>query len=635
MDGPSAKKSTSFETLVIQNISNTNDLKAKLNEIIASGKDYEYDVSSCIKALLNNNDPVIVLLTVQALSELAKCETKRDTYAQKDVIVPILSILSKDVTLDNVELIKHCCRALGNLCCDCDTSRNILLQNNGVCILGNVLKICIENNTSTPLGEIKVVVVKALLNYAIGGQEYSESLVKSDLIEYSRKMLTVESFKEVMDDDLVSTILTLLTVINDNNTELLFDVDLNMAVLNVLRETTNVDVSELALEHLHTQAEHESVKTLLAKEGGVNLVCSRLELLLEHQSTLTQDSEVEAVMKQACDLIIIVLTGDEAMHILYNNGKGEVYQSVVRWLESSHHQLLVTAVLAVGNFARQDNYCEKMMNEHIFDKLLAIFEHYHSLGVKMQSSEEVSVSPMVVMKLQHASLSAIRNLCVPMVNKRRAAAGPAPAVFLAALPHVQEHNVAYKLLAAIRMLLDGQESVAREVACSPWLHHISSWGGSGHAGAGAESPRLLARVARLLPQNLLPRLLEADCVSRLVDMLLASHALMQNEALVALTLLAAGCQPDTNLTDQLVKSEIGKHLSVLVDTNCAKMPLEVAENLLSFLEVTSRYETLLLDYKSAKVHDALTKFATSRDDLDHVDNRIHKIIDLISEEKSE
>lgn len=58
------------------------------------------------------------------------------------------------------------------------------------------------------------------------------------------------------------------------------------------------------------------------------------------------------------------------MHILYNNGKGEVYQSVVRWLESSHHQLLVTAVLAVGNFARQDNYCEKMMNEHIFDKLL-------------------------------------------------------------------------------------------------------------------------------------------------------------------------------------------------------------------------------------------------------------------------
>lgn len=86
----------------------------------------------------------------------------------------------------------------------------------------------------------------------------------------------------------------------------------------------------------------------------------------------------------------------------------------------------------------------------------AIFKHYHSLGVKMQSSEEVSVSPMVVMKLQHASLSAIRNLCVPMVNKRRAAAGPAPAVFLAALPHVQEHNVAYKLLAAIRMLLDGQ-----------------------------------------------------------------------------------------------------------------------------------------------------------------------------------
>lgn len=58
------------------------------------------------------------------------------------------------------------------------------------------------------------------------------------------------------------------------------------------------------------------------------------------------------------------------MHILYNNGVGEVYQTVVKWLDSQNYQLLTTAVLAIGNFARQDNYCTQMMQDKIFDKLL-------------------------------------------------------------------------------------------------------------------------------------------------------------------------------------------------------------------------------------------------------------------------
>ncbi|CAH2233110.1 jg13975 [Pararge aegeria aegeria] len=229
MDGPSAKKSTSFETLVIQNIGNVCDLKAKLNEIICSSKNYEYDVSSCLKALLKSSDQVIVLLTVQAISELAKCEIKRESYAQRDVIEPILSLLNKDLTSENIELHKQCCRAL------------------------------------------------------------------------------------------------------------------------------------------------DSVKTLLAKAGGVNLVCSRLEQLLlkHHAGNLNmEDNEIDTVMKHACDLIIMVLTGDEAMDSLYADGEGEVYRSAVRWLRAGSHQLLATAVLAVGNFARRDEHCIRMMSDGIFDKLL-------------------------------------------------------------------------------------------------------------------------------------------------------------------------------------------------------------------------------------------------------------------------
>lgn len=231
-----------------------NDLKAKLKEIISVGKNYEYDVSSCVKTLLKSSDQSIVLLTVQAISELAKCVIKRENYAQKDIIEPILCILNREITIENVQLMKQCCRALGNLCCDCDTSRLLLLENGGVEVLHKVLT---TSNTDTmPLSEVKLLTCKTLLNYAIGGQKYSESLIKGDVIDCAKQILSTESEKEFMEDDLVCTAVLILSVINDNDAEFVFEPEVNLAVLNVLRETANIEVSELCLEHLHSQAEH-------------------------------------------------------------------------------------------------------------------------------------------------------------------------------------------------------------------------------------------------------------------------------------------------------------------------------------------------------------------------------------------
>ncbi|CAH0728043.1 unnamed protein product, partial [Brenthis ino] len=640
MDGPSAKKSTSFESLVIQNIENVNDLKAKLNEIISSGKDYEYDVSSCLKALLKSSDQAIVLLAVQAISEVVKCEIKRETYAQRDIIEPILSLLNKEITIEKIDLVKQCCRALGNLCCDCDTSRKLLLEINGVEILHKILEMSIKDKMS--LDEIKLLTCKTLLNYAIGGQEFSDSLVKDDIIKCVKQILCSESEKEYMEDDLVCTALLMLSVINDNDAELLYESDVNLAVLHVLKETASVEVSELCLEHLHTQAEHDSVKTLLAKEGGVNLVCLRLEQLVQRNDEgdmNTDDSEVMAVMKQACDLVIIVLTGDEAMDILYKNGVGEVYLTMVKWLDSTNYQLLATAVLAIGNFARRDDYCTQMMENKIFDKLLDIFELYHGFSVRMQRNED-QIHPIdkgTVTKIQHASLSALRNLTVPAANKRIAAAqGRAAPILINALPNVDDHHVAYKLLAAIRMLLDGQEGVARQLcAHAGALAGAARWGGAGHAGAAGEAPRLLAWTARRLPAGCRALVQVEGCVSSLVNMLVASHSVMQNEAILALTLLAIHEQLSDKLVSQLLSSEIGKHISVLIETNCAKMPVEVAENLLAFLDITCKNNTIVCDYKEAKVNEALQKFVRARINLSNeMKLCINNIISIIDDKRA-
>lgn len=248
-----AKKSTSFETLVIQNITNVCELKDKLNEIISAGKSYEFDVSACLKTLLVSTDQTIVLLSVRAISELTKCEIKRETYANKEIIVPILNILGKEITKDTTELVKQSCRSLGNLCCDCDASRNIILENNGIPILTNLLEKTLEDGS---LVEIQLLICKTLLNYAIGGQEFSESVVEAGVIELQNKILLYEKQKDDLNDDAIITALLILSVINDNAPEFLFDSHVNKTILDVLKDTSNIEVSELCLEHLHMQAEN-------------------------------------------------------------------------------------------------------------------------------------------------------------------------------------------------------------------------------------------------------------------------------------------------------------------------------------------------------------------------------------------
>jgi hypothetical protein len=92
----------------------------------------------------------------------------------------------------------------------------------------------------------------------------------------------------------------------------------------------------------------ESVKTHLAKAG----LCEQLNALAQKHKDLLQDDEARSLLKMACDLIVSVLTGDEAMEILYKDGNGQVFKDMTEWLSSNDEDLQSTAVLAMGNFAR-------------------------------------------------------------------------------------------------------------------------------------------------------------------------------------------------------------------------------------------------------------------------------------------
>lgn len=76
-------------------------------------------------------------------------------------------------------------------------------------------------------------------------------------------------------------------------------------------------------------------------------------------------------MKLACDLVVLILTGDDSMHYLYT--ETPLLKYIEDWLDSYDVDLLTTGVLALGNFARTDSHCIFMVENNIMKKLLGMF----------------------------------------------------------------------------------------------------------------------------------------------------------------------------------------------------------------------------------------------------------------------
>lgn len=58
------------------------------------------------------------------------------------------------------------------------------------------------------------------------------------------------------------------------------------------------------------------------------------------------------------------------MNILYADGNGDFYLSMIEGLNCDDVELAITPILAVGNFARTDTHCLHMMDTGVFSKLM-------------------------------------------------------------------------------------------------------------------------------------------------------------------------------------------------------------------------------------------------------------------------
>lgn len=132
------------------------------------------------------------------------------------------------------------------------------------------------------------------------------------------------------------------------------------------------------------------------------------------------------------------------MNYLYDQSNGIVYKKLVEWLESEDKDLQITAVLAMGNFARTDTHCKLMVAQGVHRNLLKLLQKNNTDVADIRS--------------QHAVLSALRNLVIHADNK--------PVILkdglidvLYSMLNVSSYSVVFKLLGTLRIVIDGQSTL--------------------------------------------------------------------------------------------------------------------------------------------------------------------------------
>ncbi|KAM4030251.1 rap1 GTPase-GDP dissociation stimulator 1-like isoform 1-T1 [Anomaloglossus baeobatrachus] len=288
-----------------------------------------------------------------------------------------------------------------------------------------------------------------------------------------------------------------------------------------LKRAENHERVEMIIEVLQMLAENEHLKMQLVDACVQETLCGILQRLQD--SSQTEDM---CTMKSSSDLIVSLLLGDESMQKLFEDGCGVVYQNIPSWLSSRHTLLQMTGALAIANFARNDTNCVRMVELGIVHQLLDLLEQHVENG-------DVSV--------QHAALSALRNLAIPVMNKVRmleeGVADRIQMLLRSEMPPVQ-----FKLLGTLRMLTDGRAETARILGQdSKLLSRLVQWcDAKDHVGVRGEANRLLASLLRhSKSQDVVKAIEQAKGVKHLVSMTTSEHAIMQNEALIALAIASA------------------------------------------------------------------------------------------------
>nr|XP_034184721.1 rap1 GTPase-GDP dissociation stimulator 1-B isoform X1 [Osmia lignaria] len=520
------------------------------------GEATEFTIDDVFLTLLRHESKEIIAKTAKAIAEIAKSERGREKCTSTDLVNALIDLL-KD---ERVDVLTQTSRALGNICYENENGKKFVEDKNGLMSILAVLEksVTLKNVEGAPF--LRNVAVGLLLNFLIDRPSLHKEALQQDIVPIICSILEIDG---TTGGEAAMHALLILGISNDANIVFL-DERLTRILVDILGTDASSELSEMCLELFHGQAEDEKAKLLLANAG----VCELLLKLLEKHSPYCTDEETRCVLKIACNLIVLVLTGDDSMNSLYDNSNGIVYKKLVEWLESEDRDLQITAVLAMGNFARTDAHCKLMVTQNVHCTLLKLLQD--------NNTDTADI------RFQHALLSALRNLVIPVDNK--------PVILkdgllniLYPMINISSYPVVFKLLGTLRIVIDGQSEAAIELGKKDGLvEKVVEWCEvEEHPGVQGEANRLIAwLINNSRDKGITVSVIEYGAIKHLVKMLTAQHVLMQNEALISLTITTTISLEECEKS--LLEADVGEKLCKFFNPQ-HNLEIPILHNVLSLL----------------------------------------------------
>lgn len=552
------------------------------------GETSEPVIDEIFLTLLGHKSNEIVAKTAKAIAEIAKTEKGREKCTNVELVQALIDLLKKK----DVDILTQASRALGNICYENENGKKLVREQDGLKVILTMLKKSIALKNAEGASFLRNVAAGSLLNFLVDQEALHEEALKEDIVPTMCSILEEDGTSG--GEAVVHALLT-LSLLNDANI-IFLDERLTRVLIDVLISDTSSELCEMCLELLHGQAEDEKTKLLLAKTG----VCDLLLKLLEKHGPHCNDEETRFVLKVACNLIVLILTGDDSMNFLYDDSKGAVYGKLVEWLESIDEDLQITAVLAMGNFARTDIHCKHMVEQGIHRKLLKLLQRNDS------KSGDI--------RCQHALLSALRNLVIPTDNKSPILADGLIDVLYPMLD-IPTFPVVFKLLGTLRIVIDGQREAAISLGRrEDLIKRAVDWCGTAdHPGVQGEANRLIAWIMNnSRDKQIALSIIKHGAVQHLVNMLLAQHALMQNEAILGLTILTRICPTESE--ELLIEADFGSNMREFFKARADDLDIHIVLNALSLLDSVVQSDRIKEHLKNCGLADACKTLQSNKNE---------------------
>ncbi|XP_077999749.1 rap1 GTPase-GDP dissociation stimulator 1-like [Glandiceps talaboti] len=544
-------------------------------------------------------DPKYLAKMAQLVAEMTKTESVRMPCVNAGLIPPLVNIM----THQDSEVVLQTCRALGNICFDNDEARAIIDQSGGLEKLMDLIKNrCLSGDVNSENQKLRVVCCGHLLNLTNSNEGIHSKVFSLGAVS------ALEDFLTKYSDDVPLCEMVLLCIDSLLETEsgrMKFSCsEIVQILVKLLEQQDDGEIHEAILEIISVLAENDLVKVNLTKFHLAEILAKLMKTHRGYQANFThtsrRSSEAFSLEKAATDIIVLILTEDESMNILFNNGKGELLQEVLSsWLQSSSMQRKISGALVIGNFARSDEHCIKLVECGVLKPFQELLQEHTNPGD-------------VDMKLQHGILSAFRNLAISSVNKPiMVQAGIVDTVLL--IIHSEMAPVQFKMLATVRMLVDGQADAAVKVGGNELLikRIIELCDVPDHAGVSGEANRLLAALIKNSGSSIVMKtIVKAGGLPCLVSMATSEYPLMQNEALVAIALLAS-----ITLESSEANFQSSNLIQLLGQLLSGETQPEVMINVLTVTELLLQSVCLKKDLKDHEVNGMVKKLTSNSNQM--------------------